>query len=434
VIDAKLQRLTLADILACLGKSRPDAVGITAMTHEIERASETAAAIKGMLGDIPIIVGGVHLSILPEETLQRYSSFDAGVVGEGEEVTAELLSALIGGREKLPSIGGIVYRENGKVKMNTPAAFIADLDKLPYPAWEKFPSAASYRILTSRGCPYECIFCMRASGKRLRQRSPENVVGEIESVLAKNPPKLFLFSDETFTVSNKRVNSICGLIIERGLHKKIRWSATTRVDSINEEMLKVMKKAGCQSVEFGVESGNPAILKAIKKGITMAQAKDAVMFAKSLGLHVETAFILGHPNETLETACDTINFAAKLNADVIQLGIMVPYPGTEVADIARRGEGGYRIISRDWSQYNKQLGNALELDTLSRRDLELLQLAGYLKLFIYNRRFMDLLKFMANFHREAVAYLRNLFRKKTGKRGVLNFFSAVKLIFEREKK
>ncbi|MDP2928548.1 MAG: radical SAM protein [Candidatus Omnitrophota bacterium] len=219
-------------------------------------------------------------------------------------------------------------------------------------------------------------------------------------------------------------------MIKKGLSKDIRWSATTRVDSVDKDLLQKMKEAGCDHIEFGVESGNREILKKIKKGITIEQAANAVRIAKDLKLHTEIGFILGHPDETAETAYQTIYLASMLNTNYVQLGIMVPYPGTEVADMAKNGLGGYKLLSNDWSDYNKQLGNALELKNLSRKDLERIQFAGYLKLFIFNRRYKDLLLFLLDFHREAFAFIRNYFRKgKTSNPSNVSLSLMLKMIF-----
>ncbi|MGD2279307.1 MAG: radical SAM protein, partial [Candidatus Omnitrophota bacterium] len=314
----------------------------------------------------------------------------------------------------------------------TPNKWIEDLDNLPFPGWKHFKNAKDYMIITSRGCPYDCVFCMQASGKKVRKRSSGKVIEEIENVLKERKPERFLFYDETFTLDKRKVHELCDLLIKKGLNKKIKWSVTTRVDAVDRDILGKMKQAGCDHIEFGVESGNEEMLKRIKKGITKQQAEKAVSLAKEMGFHTEGAFILGHPHENMKTALETIDFAAKLNPDIVQLGIMVPYPGTEVREMALRREGGYKMLSTDWSEYNKQLGNALELDELSRPDLEKLQLAGYLRLFIYNRRYLDLFKFALGFWREMFSYFRNILRKRerTGE-GSISYFQVLRLVFRK---
>lgn len=429
VIDAKLERLTLDDVIEMTLHEEPDVIGLTAMTHEIDRANEIAVSIRNRINEALFVIGGVHVTALPRETLSAYNVFDVGIIGEGELTLQKLVDMLAQRKRDFSTIDGIVYRKGTGIILNKEQSWIQDLDSLPFPAWRHFPKATVYRIITARGCPFPCVFCMRASGKTQRVRSPENVVSEIEHVIKVKKPEKFMFSDETFTLNKNHVNRICDLLIEKKLHKEIKWGSTTRVDVISFELLDKMKSAGCYEIQFGVESGNEQVLRAIRKNIHMDQASKAINLAKKVGLHTEAAFILGHPNETFDTAYDTINFAAQLNPDILQLGIMVPYPGTEVAKMAERGEGGYKILSNDWSDYNKQLGNALELEGISRSDLERLQLIGYLKLFFYNRRFKDFLKFVWDYKMEMFSFLRNHFKKtKIHQRKELNLFSMLRMI------
>ena len=436
VIDAKLERLTLEEVVEMTLHEEPDVIGLTAMTHEIDRANEIAVSIRNRINEALFVIGGVHVTALPRETLTAYNVFDVGIIGEGELTLQKLVDMLAQRKRDFSAIDGIVYRKGTGIMLNKEQSWIQDLDSLPFPAWRHFPKATVYRITTSRGCPFPCVFCMRASGKTQRVRSPENVVSEIEHVIKVEKPEKFMFSDETFTLNKNHVNRICDLLIEKNLHKEIKWGSTTRVDVISFELLDKMKSAGCYEIQFGVESGNEQVLHAIRKNIHIDQASKAINLAKKVGLHTEAAFILGHPNETFDTAYDTINFAAELNPDILQLGIMVPYPGTEVAKMAERGEGGYKILSNNWSDYNKQLGNALELDSLSRADLEKLQLIGYLKLFIFNRRFLGLLRFILAYRLEMVSYIKSVVfqKRKSTRKSVISFYKIIQLIIDRKMK
>ena len=412
VIDAKLDRLDPEGVIESIKRFSPSVLGVTAMTHEIEVAVSIVKEYKKIDPEVTVVLGGVHVTALPEETVKRYPEIDAGIIGEGEIALPLIIKAVENGSEDFSSIPGVIFRDTtGNIQRND-NEWIEDLDSLPRPNWRYFKNAKDYIIITSRGCPYSCVFCMQASGKKVRRRSGEKVLEEIEKVIEEKKPERFLFYDETFTLDKKRVHEICDSLIKKGLNKDIKWSATTRVDAVDRDMLIKMKEAGCDHIEFGVESGNEEMLKRIKKGITKSQAEHALKLAKELGFHTEAAFILGHPHENMETALETINFAAKLNPNVIQLGIMVPYPGTAVREMALRNEGGYKILSEDWAEYNKQLGNAAELEDLSRADLERLQLAGYLRLFFHNKRYLDVIKFVFSFWREALSYLKNISRKR----------------------
>jgi len=267
---------------------------------------------------------------------------------------------------------------------------IKDLDSLPFPDYDHLARKIdTYPIFSSRGCPNNCIFCCRIMGNKIRVRTPKSVVNEIKYALSKFRPKLFDFADETFTFPKARTMAICDLIIKEGINKRIKWMAQSRVTLVDQELFEKMKEAGCINVDFGVESGNSEMLKIIKKGITLDEASSAIAAAKQAGLNTGSYFIIGHPFETAETIRETIKFAAKLNTDSVAFGIMVPYPGTEVYEMAVRGEGGYQIISERWEDYDKQLGNALELDGLSRKQLEKWQRKAYLTFYFKNLRLLD---------------------------------------------
>lgn len=270
---------------------------------------------------------------------------------------------------------------------------MTDLDALPRPAWDLYGPSDVYQIYASRGCPFRCIFCMRALGDTVRYRSPKNVVDEFEEVLERYGPKRIDFSDETFTMRRAWVLEICDELERRGLHRRMPWFANGRVNTVDEDLLRRIRRAGCVRMGFGIESGNQAILEAAQKGTTIAQIERVIAAAKRAGLETEAFYILGFPGETRATALDTIRLAARLNTTSAAFGIMVPYPGTEVAAMAARGEGGYRLLSRDWSDYDKHLGNALELEGLPRRQLERLQARAYLWFYARNLRLGSLARF-----------------------------------------
>jgi radical SAM superfamily enzyme YgiQ (UPF0313 family) len=263
-------------------------------------------------------------------------------------------------------------------------------------------------IFGSRGCPYQCAFCMQVLGRKPRLRSPENIIAEIDWLVNTFDIVAFDFEDETFGLNQDDALRICDLLIERGYHKRLHWTANMRANLARQELLNRMKAAGCVRVAFGVESGNPEILKNIGKAITIAQIENAFQITRAAGLESVALFILGHPNETEKTARDTINLAVRLNPTSIAVGIMVPYPGTRIREMALRGEGGYRMISDSWDDYDKYLGNALELETLTRKRLERLQIMMYLKFYLYNFRVGDLWRFARSHFREASILLRKL--------------------------
>lgn len=408
MIDAKLQRIGFEKLIRIIKKEGYDTVGISAMTHEIQIAAKLAQAIKEVLPRAKTIIGGVHATALPRETLAEFPCFDFLVHGEGEFTLLELVNATaenIG----FEDLAGIAFRHHQHVVVNPTREWIEDLDALPFPNYSKLPHGKEFHLITSRGCPFQCIFCMSPYGrKKVRYRSPQNVIDELKMV-ASYDPKVIKFNDENFGFNRPRAIEILELIRKNNLHK-IKKVASLRVDDADYELLKKMKDAGFFYIDYGVETGNMEIMKIIKKGITRPQIEKAIKLTKDLGIKTGANYIIGHPGETLETARQTLEFAVKLNADVNAIGLMVPYPGTRVAEMARTGEGGYKLISMNWKDYNKQLGNALELRTLSRKQMERLQLIGYVKILLYNFRILDLFRFFWENRRSALAFSKKKIR------------------------
>ncbi|MBU1131285.1 B12-binding domain-containing radical SAM protein [Patescibacteria group bacterium] len=409
VIDAKLERIDIPEIVKRIIDKKAEIIGITAMTHEIRQAAKTAQEIKKINPHIFIIIGGVHATILPKETLETLPVFDMVILREGEYSFPQVIRA-IKNKANFSEIEGIAFRNKQEIICTPNREWIADLDSLDFPLWDIFPRAKSYPLLTTRGCPFQCIFCMRPYGNIVRERSVENVVEELEQTVTKFKPKTINFYDETFGVNKNRAFDIMNSIIKRGLHQKVKWYAYTNVNVADFDLIKKMKEAGCYMVGFGAESGNEKIIKRIKKNINLDKLKQLVDYAKKLEMITQAYFILGHPYENIKTANDTINFASSLNSSLTAIGIMVPYPGTQIYEMAVKGEGGYRLISNDWQDFNKQIGNALELDSLTRAELEKLQLKGYLKVYLDNLRILDFLKFCFHYRREGFSFLKKRIR------------------------
>jgi radical SAM superfamily enzyme YgiQ (UPF0313 family) len=406
VIDAKLQRLPLEETVKAACRSG-DLWGLSAMTHEVAQAARVAEGIKRRLGDAPVVLGGVHATALPKETLERFPELDFAVVGEGEYTFAELVAALHDGRS-LQRVPGLAWRRGSRVVVNRPRDFIRDLDALPIPAWDLFPSTPFYYLATARGCPYACNFCTRAMGRRVRALSADRLLEYLDILVNERHARQAYFADDVFGADRRRAIRLLDLMVERGFHKKLRWRTSTRADLMTLTLLQKMKEAGCEYVAFGCESGNARVLQNTKKGLTLEQIERAVGWAKQAGIKTGALFILGHPHETKATAWDTIRFASELNPHVVAFGIMVPYPGTEIAELAGRGEGGYRLLSEDWSDFGKQFGNALELVSLSRRQLEWLQGVGYLKVYWDNARWPELARFVWHYRQAAWSQAKKL--------------------------
>jgi len=413
VIDAKYEKLNKREVTEIIIKKAPDAIGFTAMTTEIIDSAHLASKIKKELPDAVIIVGGPHASALPQETLKEFLAFDIVCVGEGERTLKELTDVLAQ-KKHLSDVAGIAYREKGNIVVNKTRPFIENLDDLPMPAWHLFSPAKKYPLLGSRGCPFRCNFCMRVLGDRIRFRSPELVVKEMKKLYETYNPTLFEFYDETFGVNKEKTMMLLEGIIKEGLNKKVKWHMQTRVDVVGEDLLSKMKEAGCEWVGFGIESGNEDILKATSKNITKEKIRKAISIAKKIHLQTGSFFILGHPNETEDTIRDTIDFALELNTETVSFGMMTPYPGTEIANLAAKGKGDYRLLSRNWSDYNKQTSNVLELKHVKKDMLKKYQLTAYMKFYLLRfsvAKIKSLLSFI-NFRSLLSIFLKRIFDKK----------------------
>ena len=386
-----------------------DIVAITAMTHNILDAHNVAEIVKTIRPGTKVIVGGCHVTSEPEETLLKMKYFDLAVIGEGEYTFPELIAALRTVRD-IATVDGIAFRDkNGHVVKTRLRAPIIDLDNIPFPAWDLF-SRPKHKlpILTSRGCPYKCNFCARVFGSRVRYRSPQSVIAEFEYLLEQYKIKYFGIPDETFTLNRRRLRAILTLLIERKLSKKITWAAQTRVDLVTFDLFRLMKDAGCVLIGMGVESGSARVLKQSGKNITKGQAVSAVHIVRKLGIKINAYFILGHPDESPAEMLQTIRFAAMLNPDFATFGMMVPYPGTFIREMALRGEGGYKQVSEDWRDYTKSTGFPLELRNVPKRFLIIIQLTGYFYFYIRNGRWKDLGIMIDEHYRLAILNIRRL--------------------------
>lgn len=407
---------------------RPDLIGATAMTHEITSAADIVASLKDRLGNIPAVVGGPHVTALPERTLAEFPVFDYGVYGEGERTAVELMRFLFDrdSASDLRSVQGVVFRDGGEVIVNEPRPFLtpAELEALPYPAFHQYygddrnalTDRRSYYVMyTARGCPYHCSFCMRVLGRKVRAFSPERIVQEIEHGISRYGAHTIDFADEIFLFDRRRTRRVLQLMIERGLPSKIRWSGLTRANMVSQELIALAKRAGCFHLEMGVESGNDEVLRRVHKQITVEQAREAVKLIKEQDISLRTCFILGHPHETRETVRDTIDLAVELNADTIAVGLMVPYPGTEIYEMAKRGAGGYRLLSEDWSTYDKYGGRSLELEGLPYEELARFQRLAYIKLYMKHFRLFDMLAYLWQRKRSLWYFLERKWKAFWGK-------------------
>ena len=336
----------------------PRYVGITATTATIFLAAKFAELIKERCPRIITVIGGSHVSAMPMETMQAFRAFDIGVVGEGEQVIIDILG-LPESLENLSDIKGIVYRDGGNgLKITGRKPYLDNLDSLPFPAWDLLinfpilykPSPTNYKklpvasLVTSRGCPYGCTFCDRSVfGNRWRSFSATYVVDLIKDLKAKYGIREISFYDDTFTVNKKRLHEMCEQFIKNNLN--LSWSCLGRVDLADLETLKLMKKAGCWLISYGIESATPEILSIYKKDISLSQADKAVRLTKEAGILTRGFFIIGGPLETENTILQIKNLIHKIPLDDLHISFFTPIPGSEIYENADK----YGRFNKEWS-------------------------------------------------------------------------------------
>lgn len=329
IIDAIALALSKEQVDDRIKKFNPKIVGITAMTPTILGALEAAKLAKdnGCL----TVIGGVHMSILPLETLQ-YDFVDFGIVGEGEESLVELCNALENDKS-YENIEELCYKKDGRIIVGQPA-FISDVDSLPMPAWHLLPMKKYSSIIGlhptstmmgSRGCPYLCGFCYKTpSDKKYRTRSVEKIVDEMEYLIKNFDLKEIMFYDDL--MPQKYAKALSEEIIKRNV--KIRWQTPQRVNLVNPELLKLMAKAGCRVLRFGVEQGDPDQMAFVEKRIDLDLVRSAFRDAKAAGIDTFAYFIIGYVNETEKTMQATIDLAKELDPKYVMFTKAVPLPNT----------------------------------------------------------------------------------------------------------
>lgn len=377
-LDANVMELSIKETAEHILKNESRYIFLTTTSNTITKVYEIIRLVK-LSSNKKIIVGGPHVTFEPERSLRECPYIDIVVRGEGEYTALELAQKEF---RDLESIRGITYWSGQQIKSNPDRERIQNLDELPFPARHLFPFKL-YRqgaffntgiknketavMNTARGCPNRCKYCASVHfwGTTVKFRSAENMVQEIEHLQKEYRTKQIAFLDDMFTAHPPRLKEFCGLLIKKKI--KIRWWCYSRINTLDKDLMKLMKKAGCYALNFGVESGNEEILKRINKNITKKKTWEVFQAAKELGLLVHASFMVGLPGDNKETTRQTINWAIKLNPHIALFCITTPFPGTELHQEAI--QNGWMDQVKSWDDVGLHMKTKYHNDDLSSEEI-----------------------------------------------------------------
>lgn len=421
IIDAQVEELSYQFLKSKIGAMNADVVGITAMTMTLIDVIKTVNMVNAVKPSIKIVLGGPHVHLYPQETISL-ANVDYLVIGEGEKTFKNLLDN-IDDKAELRKIPGLVFKNNGEIVNTGFCLFSENLDEIPFPArhlvpYKKYTSVLTGNdiittMITSRGCPFKCTFCDRPHlGKKFRARSADNIVEELEEC-TRMGINTFLFYDDSFTINKKRVIEICEKIVERQL--KINWNIRTRVDVVDEELIRRLSMAGCKGIHYGVESGTEKILKVLQKGITIEQIQKAFYLTTKYKIATLAYFMIGNPTETLEDIKASFQFMRKLKPDYAHITVLIPFPGTKIyLDGQKQG-----VIKEDyWKEFAQNPISDFKPpcweELFSQDELNSLLIKGYKQFYsrpLYIAKRLIKIKSFSDFKKKATAGIRILTMK-----------------------
>jgi radical SAM superfamily enzyme YgiQ (UPF0313 family) len=379
LVDGKRTGTPVDDVARHVAALRPTHVGISATTISIHNAARIAARVKALVPGVVVTVGGPHVSAVPERTLETFDGFDYGIVGEGEESYLDLIARL--GRGAAPhGVAGLVWRDGAGVRANPRAPFLDGeaLDRLPEPAWDLVPdfplrfqpNVFNYRatpvasLVTSRGCPFSCTFCDRStSGRRGRFHGVDYVVAlcrRLEGLGVRH----VLFYDDLFTVNRPRVVELCERFLAEGF--RFTWSCNSHPNLLDEATLRLMHRAGCWQIAYGIESGSQRVLNVVKHEVKIPRMLETLRVTRAAGIRVKGLLMMAHPTEDETSLAETVDFLRTAPLDLVQVTKFTPYPGTPSYATVR----SHGAFDEDWEQMNAMnwvfVPNGLSAETLER--------------------------------------------------------------------
>lgn len=336
ILDCILLKPTEEDFINIIQNKKPHMVGISATTVNLVDVVNLANTVRLIDNSIHICIGGPHTSTYPMETINM-PCVDSLVYGEGEQTIIELTKALAK-NQSLEGIKGLIFKDkNGAVKNNGPRPYIENLDTIEIPARHKVDHTNYKSIigqkhifttaLSSRGCPFNCIYCYHAFGKAYRKHSVSYMMQEIHRCIELGIKEIWYF-DDNFSIDKKRTLAFCDTLINENCG--ITWHMRTRIDLLNRELAEKLRKAGCKRISIGIESGEQKVIDTLRKEIDLSTVKEKIRMLKKLGVEVYLDFMIGSPGEKREDVLKTIAFAIELDPDYVQFAITTPYPATDL--------------------------------------------------------------------------------------------------------
>ena len=375
IIDAQILRMRNDDVIKRLSNFDPDMIGLTSNIVSARACIELSKTIKEQLNK-PVVIGGPYASIMVGKTLTSSGAFCI-IRGEGEDTVVDLINNL----DSLSKVRGISYVSKGKVKHNPDRELIKNLDSLPFPAYDLLPNLKLYRsrsrrspsapILTSRGCPYGCIYCSKTVfGRIFRFRSAENVIKEIEMLVNDFGVKQIDILDDNFTLIRENAERVFDMIIEKKIKIAINLQSGIRVETLTQDFVKKMKRAGVFKTGIGIESGEDRILKIIKKSSDLKKINQAIRWFRSEGIIVYGFFMIGLPYETKADVKKTIKFAKMVNPHIANFTITTAFPDTELYEMLQKNG----ITVTPLTEYGSERGffsakTYYSLNSLSREEI-----------------------------------------------------------------
>lgn len=357
--DAKAHGTPIEEVAQRIARLRPDYLGLSATTISVTNAARIATRVKELVPGVMTILGGAHVSAIPERTLDAFPSIDYGVVGEGEVSLFDLLARLEAG-VPIDSVAGLAYRRAGRVHANPRAPYIDDLDALPPPAWDllpdfphrfrptlfSYPRTPVATLITSRGCPFSCTFCDRStSGRRGRMHSVESVL-RLCGMLAERGVRHINFLDDLFTVRKQRVIDLCHAFLDHGF--TFTWSCNSHPNLLDFSTMQLMRRAGCWQIAYGIESGSQRVLDVVKREVRIPRMRETLRMTRAAGIRAKGYLMLGHPTEGFDSLAETAAFLREVELDLCQITKFTPYPGTPAYPTVRE----YGSFVEDWERMN----------------------------------------------------------------------------------